>query len=190
MQTLHTERRQAALDARHVLRNVGLLKQEKLGQSSAESAEVSVLMWQRANLGSCGSRGPLFQCAGIRQRLMRGCCDAGAVLGDVSLVWQNCRGFNAEGSDIHAMADEAEAHFVQLWARKDLSFEATAPPTAPPSAGQHGSVQVPTGQRSSAKCLQWSTPLEGTWGAFNDARDHVMIQIALCIIQGPAGCLR
>ena len=95
---------------------------------------------------------------------MCGCCNAGAVLGDVGLVWQNCRGFNAEGSDIHAMADEAEAHFVQLWARKDLPFEAVDPLPATPSAGKHG---LPTGQPFSAKGMQQSTPLEGTWGAHN-----------------------
>lgn len=57
------------------------------------------------------------------------------VLADVGLVWQNCRAFNAEGSDIAAMADEAEAHFVQLWAKKELPF---------------GSADTPRGSREQA----------------------------------------
>lgn len=60
---------------------------------------------------------------------------AGMVLADVGLVWQNCRTFNAEGSDIAAMADEAEAHFVQLWAKKELPF---------------GSADTPRGSREQA----------------------------------------
>ena len=100
-----------------------------------------------------GQQDPCFHCAGIQQVLMLGCCDAGAVLQDVSLVWQNCRGFNAEGSDIHAMADEAEAHFVQLWARKDLPFDTVEPPPGSPGARQGSSAHVPTGQLASAKCI-------------------------------------
>ena len=151
----------------------GPTKAERFWTFSVESVKVSLLMWHRASSASCGSREPLIHCAGIQQRRMRDCCDVGAVLGDVSLVWQNCRGFNAEGSDIHAMADEAEAHFVQLWARKDLPFEATGPPAAPPGAGQHGSAQVLTGEPSSAMCIQWATPLKGTWGAHGDASEDV-----------------
>ena len=133
---------------------------------------------------------PLFHGAGTQQRLMRGCCAAGAVLQDVSQVWQNCRGFNAEGSDIHAMADEAEAHFVQLWARKDLPFEAADPPAASPGAGRHGSAHFLAGQPSSAQRIPRSTPLEGLGAHTRMQVMLVMMHRALRVVQGPTGCFR
>lgn len=70
---------------------------------------------------------------------------AGAVLEDVGLVWKNCRTFNAEGSDIHAMADEAEAHFVQLWAKKELPFEPADLSKSSSEPRKHASVHLLTG---------------------------------------------
>ena len=70
---------------------------------------------------------------------------AGAVLEDVGLVWQNCRTFNAEGSDIHAMADEAEAHFVQLWAKKELPFASADLPKSSSEPRKHAFLQPPAG---------------------------------------------
>lgn len=70
---------------------------------------------------------------------------AGAVLADVGLVWQNCRTFNAEGSDITAMADEAEAHFVQLWAKKELPFESADVLGRVAEPRKHASLQTLTG---------------------------------------------
>ena len=70
---------------------------------------------------------------------------AGAVLADVGLLWQNCRTFNAEGSDIAAMADEAEAHFVQLWAKKELPFESADVPGGGSEPQKHATLQTPPG---------------------------------------------
>ena len=70
---------------------------------------------------------------------------AGAVLADVGLVWQNCRTFNAEGSAISAMADEAEAHFVQLWAKKELPFESADLSGQAPEPRKHASLRELTG---------------------------------------------
>lgn len=70
---------------------------------------------------------------------------AGAVLADMGLVWQNCRTFNAEGSDISAMADEAEAHFVQLWAKKELPFESADIPGRALELQKHASLHELTG---------------------------------------------
>ena len=78
------------------------------------------------------------------------CCElhrviAGAVLADVGLLWHNCRTFNAEGSDISAMADEAEAHFVQLWAKKELPFESADVSGGVAEPPKHALLQTPTG---------------------------------------------
>ncbi len=67
------------------------------------------------------------------------------MLEDVGLVWKNCRTFNAEGSDIHAMADEAEAHFVQLWAKKELPFEPADLSKSSSEPRKHASVHLLTG---------------------------------------------
>ena len=67
------------------------------------------------------------------------------MLEDVGLVWQNCRTFNAEGSDIHAMADEAEAHFVQLWAKKELPFASADLPKSSSEPRKHAFLQPPAG---------------------------------------------
>ena len=63
----------------------------------------------------------------------------------MDLVWQNCRTFNAEGSDITAMADEAEAHFVQLWAKKELPFESADVLGRVTEPRKHASLQTLTG---------------------------------------------
>lgn len=73
---------------------------------------------------------------------------AGAVLEDVGLVWQNCRAFNAEGSDIHALVDEAESHFVQLWAKKDLPFDSGDAFKASAGPRRHASIEALTGGAS------------------------------------------
>ncbi|BDA48817.1 probable pH-interacting protein at C-terminar half [Coccomyxa sp. Obi] len=44
----------------------------------------------------------------------------GAVAADVALVWANCQQFNSEGSEIAAMAAEAQAAFEQRWAKEGL----------------------------------------------------------------------
>lgn len=44
----------------------------------------------------------------------------GAVAADVALVWANCRQFNSEGSEIAAMAAEAQAAFERRWAKEGL----------------------------------------------------------------------
>ncbi len=84
-------------------------------------------------------------CTSAMPGLMLSCVLAGAVLADVGLVWQNCKTFNAEGSDIAAMADEAEAHFVQLWAKKELHFESADVLGRVPEPRKHTSLQTLTG---------------------------------------------
>ncbi len=39
---------------------------------------------------------------------------------DAALVWANCRQFNSEGSEIAAMAAEAQMAFERRWAKEGL----------------------------------------------------------------------
>ena len=61
---------------------------------------------------------------------------AGAVLADVALVWDNCRAFNGEGSEMAAAAGEAEAAFTRAWQRAGLSGDAGDAATAPSGAAK------------------------------------------------------
>jgi hypothetical protein len=60
------------------------------------------------------------------------------VLEDVALIWGNCRAYNADGSDMAAAADAAEAAFARAWQRAGLPDQAPAAPAAEEGAAAEG----------------------------------------------------
>lgn len=54
---------------------------------------------------------------------------AGEVLGDVDLIWSNCRSFNEADSEICDLADQAQQALRMRWQQEGL-------PTVAPSAGK------------------------------------------------------
>ena len=54
----------------------------------------------------------------------------GEVLGDVDLIWSNCRSFNESDSDICDLADQAQQALRMRWQQEGLPTVAPVPPSA------------------------------------------------------------
>ncbi len=57
-------------------------------------------------------------------------CIAGEVLGDVDLVWANCRSFNEPDSEICDLADQAQQALRMRWQQEGLPTVTPIPPCA------------------------------------------------------------
>jgi len=57
-------------------------------------------------------------------------CTAGEVLGDVDLVWANCRSFNEPDSEICDLADQAQQALRMRWQQEGLPTVTPIPPCA------------------------------------------------------------
>ena len=55
---------------------------------------------------------------------------SGEVLGDVDLIWSNCRSFNEADSDICDLADQAQQALRMRWHQEGLPTVAPLPPSA------------------------------------------------------------
>ena len=67
---------------------------------------------------------------------------SGEVLGDVDLIWSNCRGFNEADSDICDLADQAQQALRMRWQQEGLPTVAPLPPSARKKQKKDGKKSV------------------------------------------------
>ena len=77
---------------------------------------------------------------------------AGAVAADVALIWANCREFNSEGSEITAIAAEAEAALAQRWVKEGLP-----PLSTLGRASKRARQELPPVKDEEAEGAQWTS---------------------------------
>lgn len=73
----------------------------------------------------------------------RMCVPSGEVLGDVDLIWSNCRSFNEGDSDICDLADQAQQALRMRWQQEGLPTVAPLPPSARKKQKKDGKKPMP-----------------------------------------------
>ena len=68
---------------------------------------------------------------------------SGEVLGDVDLIWSNCRSFNEADSDICDLADQAQQALRMRWQQEGLPTVAPIPPSARKKQKKDGKKTMP-----------------------------------------------
>lgn len=67
----------------------------------------------------------------------------GEVLGDVDLIWSNCRSFNEADSDICELADQAQQALRMRWQQEGLPTVAPLSPSARTKQKKDGKKAMP-----------------------------------------------